>query len=627
MPFTTYKFGDYELHCARFELRRNGEVVKLERIPMELLIFLAEKEGDIASRQEIVERLWGKDVFVDTEHGINTAIRKIRTALREDAEKPRFVHTVLGKGYRFVPGTGKGQRPLESESGSQTPVEPRVVEFPNASQEATSRLSRKVSAKWLAAAAALVLFVATVGFWFVRRRDQPTATIQSIAVLPLANLSGDASQDYFADGMTDELITMLARNTSLHVVSRTSVMQYKGIGRPMRDIARELGADAILEGSISRTSSRVHLNLQLINARGDTHIWADSYDRDANEIYSLPSELAYTIAKKLKTDRTPAKRQRYVSPQAHDAYLRGRFFWFGEDYVRSLDYMKKAIDLQPDYAAAWSGLADDYAVIAVANQAPAQEMMPKAFEAAQKALELDDSVAETHNTIAALHMFYDWDWKAADEESKRAIELNPDFAEVHHLRAYLLSALDRHEEAIQEQKRASEMDPFARPFAMGFVLLLSRKFDDALQELESRKKDLPGDFFVRMSLSDAYRYKGREADAAREFSEAVHMQGDEEFVNGFQRAFDRGGFKAVAEWRIKRRSDPNVSKLYLSPLMLARWYAQAGDKDEAIEALYRAYNERTPFLIFVQCSPDFDFLHSDARYRTLVQKIGLPPAY
>jgi TolB-like protein len=408
-------------------------------------------------------------------------------------------------------------------------------------------------------------------------------------VLPLTNLSGEAGQDYFADGLTDELITMLARNTSLRVISRTSIMKYKGVSRPLREIARELGADAILEGSVNRTASRVHLNFQLIYAPGDTHIWAESYDRDMNDIYSLSSELSYTIARKVKPDISRAKAQRYVKPEAHDAYLRGRFFWFADDYLRSLDYMKKAIELQPDYAAAWSGLADDYAVLAVAGSAPPRDVMEEARSAARKALELDDSLPEAHNTMAALHLFYDWNWDEADKESRRSLELDPDLAEGHHLRAYLMIVLNKPDEALKEQKLSSDLDRFARPFALGFVLTHLRRFDAAIDELRSRKKDLPQDSVVRFCLADAYRHRGLQTDSAREFEDAVLLQGDKEFASQFRHAFQKSGDKAVAEWRIKRRSRPEVSKIYLSPLELADWYARTGDKEKTIRALEDAY--------------------------------------
>jgi TolB-like protein/DNA-binding winged helix-turn-helix (wHTH) protein len=605
-----YRFGDFELNRPRFELLREGQPVKIERIPMELLILLVESGGRVVSRTEIVDRLWGKDVFVDTEHGINTAVRKVRAALHDDADTPQFLHTVAGKGYRFIPSVEVVGR----ETSAKTPEVPQARVMPS---------------RWWrfgVVAVGVIAVVAVIGVVVADRRAAAHG-VRSIAVLPLTNLSGDPAQDYFADGVTDELITMLARNTSLRVVSRTSVMQYKGASKPLREIAQSLGADAILEGSISRTGSRVHVNVQLISGSGDSHLWAESYDRNADEIYSLPSELSYAIARKLRTDSPPAHQQRYVKPEAHEAYLRGRFYWFANDYLSSLDYMKKAVELQPDYAAAWSGLADCYAVLAVGEQAPAREVMAKAESAVHKALQLDESLAETHTSFGALHLFYDWDWKQADEETQRAVQLDPGFAEVHHLRSYLMIAMNRPEEALKEQKLASTMDPFARPFALGYVLMRLHRYDAAIHELQQRKRDLPQDAVVRYVLAEAYGYKGMKEESAKEFEEVVLQGGDRKFATEFRKAFDNGGDKAVAEWRIQRRSNLEVRKQYLSPLQMAHWQARAGHREEAIKALEEAYEARVPFMIFLQTEPDFDFIHGDPRYRAIVQKIGLPPAY
>jgi TolB-like protein len=318
---------------------------------------------------------------------------------------------------------------------------------------------------------------------FARNQIGP---IHSIAVLPLANLSGDASQEYFADGMTDELITALAKNRSLRVVSRTSAMQYKGVRRPLPNIAQELGVDGILEGSVERSGNRVHMTAQLIYAPTDTHVWAESYDRDLNGALSLPDELAQTVDNEAKVASAPVRPPRYISSEAHDSYLRGRYLWFGENYARSREYFEKAIQLQPDYAAAWDGLGDSYAASAVGGEIPPQEAFAKMEAAARKALELDDSLPEAHNSIAGFYLFHAWDWHRAEAESGRAVELNPSYAEARHMHSYTLYALNRDDEALQEQKRATEMDPFARPWALGAAYIHLRQYDAAINELRAR---------------------------------------------------------------------------------------------------------------------------------------------
>jgi TolB-like protein/DNA-binding winged helix-turn-helix (wHTH) protein len=621
VPVSSYKFGDFELDCARFELRRNGRPLKLERIPMELLILLAEKDGVVVTRQEIVERLWGKDVFVDTEHGINTAIRKIRTALREDAEHPRFVQTVLGKGYRFV---------TETVNGNATPVE---TTSEGKSAEPAGTVPAKRRRRWPAVVAVAVLLVLGGGLlelnvsgvrdrYLVRAHPE----IRSIAVLPLANLSGDPAQDYYAEGMTDELITTLAKSTSLHVISRTSAMRYKGTGKPLREIAQELGVDGILEGSVTRSATDVHLTIQLIQAQSDTHIWANSYDRDIHEAFSLPSELSRTIANEVKIATSPASPTHYVSPEAHDAYLRGRFFWFAENYNRSLEYFQIAIQLQPDYAAAWSGLADAYAVRAVAGISPPDEIMGKAEAAARKAVELDDSLPEAHNSIAAVYFFLGWNWKSAERESLRAIELSPNYAEAHHLRSYILATMNRPDEALQEQRRSTELDPFARPWALGLVLIHMRQYDAAVNDLRLRAEAQPRDVIVHLTLSEAYRLKGMAKESAHELEERYVMDDDNNSAAAVRSAFERGGEESVAMWRLNH-SKEQAKKNYISPWALAYAHARLGQRDTTLEFLERAFQEHSAPLVFLQNEPRFDFLHSDQRYRAIVQKMGLPPAY
>ena len=434
MSATSYKFGEYELDCSRFELRRGGHALRLERIPLELLILLAEKQGAVVIRQEIIDRLWGKDVFVDTEHGINTAIRKIRTALREDADHPRFLETVTGKGYRFV-AEKNGQQQIAAlpPRSRLDPAPPRWGEPPRLSSvpavsgrsadTATDPLPGRASnsnAKPAAAATLILLLAAAAIIFAFRHRIFPANhanQIHSIAVIPLVNLSGDPSQDYFADGMTDELTTALAKNRNIRVVSHTSTVQYKSVKRPLPEIARDLNVDGILEGSVERSGNRVHMTVQLIYAPTDSHVWAESYDRDPAQAISIPAELSQTIAEQVKVATSPAKPARYINPEAHDAYLRGRYFWLNFDTKQSLIFFQKAIDLQPDYAAAWSGMADSYLFSTLTGGAP-QPAMAKALAAAHKAVELDDSLPEAHCSMAGTS-FLNWDLALADAEIRR----------------------------------------------------------------------------------------------------------------------------------------------------------------------------------------------------------------
>ncbi len=642
MPAPTYNFGDFELLSSRFELRCHDRPLKLERIPMELLILLLEKNGQVVCRQEIIERLWGKDVFLDTEHGINTAIRKIRTALREDVERPRFIQTVSGKGYRFasdaVSTNANGTAASAKILPSANPVPENEVSTP-ASVEAgpISAGGGLASRKWpWAAVALLVAAGATWALNVAGLRDRVFAKnvfaknsigpIHSIAVLPLANLSGDASQDYYADGMTDELITALAENRSLRVVSRTSAMQYKGVSRPLREIAQALGVDGILEGSVNRGAKQVHINLQLIYAPTDTHIWAQSYDRDLNNALSLPEELSATIAREAKVSSASAQPQRHVNPEAHDAYLRGRYLWMGGNWLESQKDFEKAIQLQSDYAPAWGGLCMSAILGAETGRTPMREVVDKAEAAGRKAVELDDTFAEGHHAMAFVYLFGKWDWGRADAESRRSLELDPNFSEAHHIRSYILLAMNRPEEALQEQKLATEIDPFERPWALGRAYYYVRQYDAAIEEFRMRAQSGTSALWVHSFLSKVYGFKGMEKESEHELEEDTRINRGEEAAAEIQSAYERGGRRAVLQRQL------NILKTRNRKQQVSRWdladaYAALGMKDETLQQLEEAYLEHSENLVFLQDEPVFDFLHSDERYRALVKEIGLTPAY
>jgi TolB-like protein/DNA-binding winged helix-turn-helix (wHTH) protein/Flp pilus assembly protein TadD len=630
MTAPCHHFDEFELDPSRFELRRNGRVLKLERIPMELLLLFLEKDGSVVTRQEIIDRLWGKDVFVDTEHGINTAIRKIRQALKDDPEHPRFVQTVTGKGYRFVAEkNGAKPEPPQAMEG-RTPPPPSSPEVPGRSLTTTDTTEIKPapvsSQKFKAAAAiALFLFAAFAITFLFRNRIFPSraAQIHSIAVIPLANLSGDASQDYFADGMTDELITALAKNHNLRVISRTSAMQYKGVKRPLPEIARELNVDGILEGSIERGPNSVHMTVQLIYAPTDSHVWAESYDRDLKQAYSLPEELSQTIAKEVKAATSPAPTQRYISPEAHDAYLHGRYFWFTFNVSNTLPYFEKAIQLQPDYAAAWSGLADTYAIDGMQNRPPS-EVSEKCHAAALKTVELDPSLPEAHNSLAAWYLFYAWDPARAEVEARRAVALDPQYAEGHHVLSYILEAQQRYPEAEAEARRSTELDPFEHIWELGVFYTNIHQYDAALKELTMQRLARPDDPDIAGNLAKLYWLKGMYKESQSEYERALDLQHDSATKAAAHQAWITGGEPAVERWGVK-----NIKALarqhYVPTEFVATIIAFSGDKDETMKYLEASYRMHDPYLIFIQNEPLFDFLHSDPRYQALIKKMGLPP--
>ena len=627
------RFGVFELDLKAGELRKNGTKIRLPQQPVQLLAMLVERPGEILTREELRQRLWTPDVFVDFDHGLNKSIQKIREVLGDSADSPRYIETIPRTGYRFIAPVHGGPNPVYGSSiEAQSPKAQSMEVTETAGEAAASRVSPmragRLSRRWFLLAVSSAVLAAGAA-WLIQRRSHVTEPIRSLAVLPLDNLSGDPSQDYFADGMTDELITMLAKNSTLRVVSRTSVMQYKGAHQPLPEIAKALGVDGVLEGSISRTGDKVHMTIQLIHAPSDTHLWAESYDRDANDVASLPRETAQTIAKRLHSALLQTVSTRYVNPEAHDAYLRGRYVWYGGENEEAGKYFRKATELQPDYALGWAGLAMYYGQGLLEGELNPQDSPAAAEEAGRKAVELDDSLPEAHLTLGGILFISRWDWVQADQEIGRAIELNPRYAEAYHLRAKLYNTINRHGEAIELEKKAQELDPFQRPYAMGLAYLFARQYDAAINDLRQRYETLPDDVSLHWILCEAYRRKGALKDAAQEWEKAMLLVGDNaEGISAatIRHAYERGGYQAVLLEQVSYLKQKSAAK-YVSPVEFALQYAQLGRREQTLALLEEGYRQRSPLLLGVQNDPAFDFLHAEERYRSIIKQIGLPPAY
>lgn len=642
------KFKEFELDCDRYELRRNGRAVKLEKLPMELLILLVAKKGHLVTRLEIIECLWGNEVFIDSEHGINTAVRKLRQALRDDPQSPRFVETVTGKGYRFVVQAIEVEEPAAPESTHENvsilngqALQPSVVvtrseetEPDNTGQAApavpaqeTSRHRNLllVAVGSLVALSSIAIVISWIRFdwsdrFFNRSAKLP---VESLAVIPLENLSGDPGQDYFADGMTDELITMLAKNSTLRIISRTSVMQYKGVHRPVRDIARDLGVDGILEGSVARSGNALHLTLQLIHAPTDTHIWAESYDRETSDSVSLPIEAARTIATRLGRVTNSAKAQRYISPQAHDGYIRGLYYEHSGNLPKAIETFKEVVALQPDYAQAWNELSFSWGWSGV-NSRPS-ETTPKAKAANRRALELDDSLAEAHTALAGTACFWDWDWDLALRESARAVELDPNYAFGHFMRSRVLLTQNRLDESLEEMKKAQELDPLG-PANMVFQFILMHRFDAALDAAKPIVESQPDNNIPHYLLGYLYRRQGRLQEAANEMVKALFSDGDKNAPAARRLAAGPDGYNAVLRLKVRMLQEKAVHE-YVPQMDLADLYGMLGDREGTLRSLENAFKDRHARIVWIQATPWFDFVHSDERYRAIVRQVGLPPAY
>ncbi len=492
-----------------------------------------------------------------------------------------------------------------------------------------------------ALAATLALLVGlNVGGLRERLRGGASAPrINSLAVLPLENLSGDKEQDYFADGMTEELITNLAKIGALKVISRTSVMRYKGTQKPVPEIAKELNVDAVVEGSVQREGGQVRITAQLIQASTDQHLWAESYQRDLRGVLALQSEIAGTIAEKVHAALTPDERSRLasarpVNPEAHEAYLRGRYFWNQrneESLKKGLEYFQQAVNKDPSYAQAYSGIADTYFYrgYAFGRLAP-REAMPKASAAAQKALKIDDHLAEAHCSLALEKFFYEWDWPGAEKEFKRSIELNPSYPTAHHGYAILLAAMGRTEESLAEAHKALEADPLSLPInnIVGMVFNAAHQYDRAIEQIRKTLEMAPNFAMAHSTLGGAYEGKGKLREAVEEYLKAKSLEGESpQTVASLRRDYETSGMKgywqkelelALARWARDRWhwEASNIGRLYLN----------LGQKNQAFRWYDKAYEARSGALVwlFVGLKAE-DPLRSDPRFQDLVRRMNLPP--
>jgi TolB-like protein/DNA-binding winged helix-turn-helix (wHTH) protein len=610
----TIRFGLFELDLRTRQLTKNGVKIRLQQQSIQALSLLLERPGEIVTREELRERLWPSDVFVDFDHGLNKSIQKLRDALGDSASSPRYIETIPRIGYRFI-GPVNGSTEIREPRSDTNTLPP-----PNLASANQAGIAGRRRARWLFIASLIGLGALTAGL-LVRWTLRPSEPIQSLAVLPLDNLSGDSSQDYLADGMTDELITMLAKDSTLRIVSRTSVMQYRGVRRPLPEIARALHADAILEGSVSRSADQVHMTLQLIRANTDSHLWAESYERNANDV-ALPDEAAKDVAKQLHRAAAIVKAIRYVSPAAHDAYLHGRYLWFTAHMEESGPWFRKAIDLQPDYALAWAGLADYYGEgIAGDVLDPRTSIVPEE-QAAQRALELDPDLPEAHRAMGAMFLIDRWDWADADRETLRAISLSPQDGDLYYLRACVLQAVNREAEAIDLGKKAMEIDPFSRPYALASLYEYTRQFDATLAEIRLRLEANPNNPDLIGLETEIQRRMGNYKEAVDTWAKWHILMGDPQSAVELRRAYNRGGVRGFVRWQLDRRLLQAKSH-YVSPVELASYYAQLGDKERTLALLEEGYRQRATDTLWIQGDPAYDFLHSDPRFRSIVQKTAV----
>jgi TolB-like protein/DNA-binding winged helix-turn-helix (wHTH) protein/Tfp pilus assembly protein PilF len=651
------RFGVFEADLRTGELTKHGKRLRLQEQPFQLLAILLEKPGELVTREELRGRLWPQTT-VDFDHGVNKAIGKVRHALGDSVGNPRFIETVARRGYRFLADVAvvrDGQAwPVKDDIVSEGPA--RIVTSAPVADEPAEAVAGDPAARgdagvlrgvdtrtaptWPPYAPARRPFgfgmrfvLARAAFWILSSWRHTEGPIRSLAVLPLENLSYDTTEDYFADGMTEELITQLGQIRSLRVISRTSVMAYKSGPKPLAEIARELRVDAVVEGSVLRSGDQVRINAQLIAVPADRHMWAQSYSGELRDTLALQSSVASAIAGQIRATLDPRERAalakaKVVNPEAYEAYLKGRYFWnkrTGDGLKKAITHFIHAIETDPSYAEAYAGLADSYTLAGDWKYGvlPGQEAFAQAKAAAANALALDDSLGEAHASLALALDLYGWDWKAAEAEYQRAIELTPGYAPAHQWYSWHLIMMGRNSDGISELRKAESLDPLSLIISADIAdaLCVARRYDEAVQQ-SKKTLEMDANFAVaHFELGQALVEQQLYDEAIAAFKRAIELSGQSgAFESNLACVYGVLGRKEEATKMLRdleARHDQNPS----AAADIALIYVGLGDRDKAMMWLNTAYEAH--FKASILLHPVFDPLRSDARFKDLLSRIGV----
>jgi TolB-like protein/DNA-binding winged helix-turn-helix (wHTH) protein/cytochrome c-type biogenesis protein CcmH/NrfG len=600
---TFYRFGAFELNVQTGELSNNNEKLKLRDQPLKLLLALLEQPGELVTRGALVKRIWPDGTFVDFDCGLNKAILHLREALGDSAEHPQFVETLPRKGYRFI--------------GWLTPAQPEIPANPIPETQRRAHFPF-----WTIALMVVILLVVAIAAnlrsaraW-ISNRFHPSLQIGAMAVLPLENLSGDPEQEYFADGMTDELITNLAKMSQARVVSRTSVMHYKGSRKTLKQIAQELNVDAVVEGTVHRSGDHVRITAQLIQMSTDSHLWAESYEQELKGILELQRSVATDVARQVNTVIQPLRSVRPVNPAAYVAYLKGRFEFYRytkEGWQKAIDYFREAIQHDPDFAPAHVGLSACY-LAGVGWEAFPPEELPKGKAEAEKALQLDDQLASAHFVLAGAYS-QEWRWQDAEKEFQRGLELDPNDALGRQWYSNYLLTVGRFQEAINQQERARSVDPLSPLMNTNLAkaYYYARQFDRVIAQTKETLKLDPKYPAAWAFLERAYRHKGM-ADLAV----SARLAANPEEAQIIRLAYQRSGMPGVL--RAEADSYTKAGAIFEA----ARCYAQLGEKKQMFTLLDDYYRRHYPGLARLKVDPDFDPVRSYPRFQELLRRVALP---
>ena len=629
-----FEFGWFRLNPAERLLLREQVQVRLPPKAFDALVALVENRGRLLGKDELLRTVW-PGTFVE-ESNLAQHVSMLRKALRDGEDGFQYIETVPRHGYRFIAEVRElgGIAPDTDVLPDTTPSQPPFPGVPESVRP--RRRFRSLNLAFAALVVLLAVLVLTLPAW-KRPRSSVPEPIQSLAVLPLQNLSGDAAQEYFADGMTEALITDLAKIPGLKVISRTSIMQYKDSHQSLPKIAQELGVDGIVEGSVLRSGDRVRITAQLVRGATDQHIWAESYERDLSDLVVLEDEVSRSIAGQIqKQIAPPAPKQlaasAAVNPQARENYLKGRYFWnlrSEAGYLKAIDYFRAGVAEDPQYAQAYAGSADAYALLGSLpnSKIPRETAMPKAKEMALAALKLDDSLADAHTSLAFVEMHYEWKFREAEREFKRAIALDPNYSTAHHWYAIDLAALGRMDEAVAEVKRARQTDPLSAIINtdMADMLFFARRYDEALQQARATVEMDPNFAHAHRVLERIYDEKHMFPEAIAEGERAVALSANDtwmllELANSYALA----GKKTEMQNCLRRAANLSPGGVLPDAGATAELYVTLGELDRSLKVMESQYRHRDGGLIFLNADPYFDTLKSDPRFQQLLQRVGLP---
>jgi TolB-like protein/DNA-binding winged helix-turn-helix (wHTH) protein len=619
-----FRFGPFEFSCGAGELRKGGTKIRLNGQAVQVLTALLENAGQVTTREELRSKLWPEGTFVDFDHSLNAVVNRLRQRLGDSADSPCYIETIPSRGYRFIAPVSATQPP-QATAGTEPPAAPRP----------------RYRQFWTAAALALVVGISAPLVWYgwaaigrLRQRE-PVTPLKSIAVLPFDNVSGDSSQEYLADGFTEQLITDVSKYRSLRVIARASVMQYKGRRKPPAEIARELNVQTFVDGSVQRAGDRVRVTAQLIDAASNAHLWSETYDRDLRGILDMEEEIAAMVAQQVRASllpgESPSRHSRALDLGAYQLYLQARHELNegSEGSLRaSIGHFREAVDRDPEYARAWAGMARAcFQLVCWPHYEAAAKWSSHARDAAVKAIDLDPSLSEAHVVLAWVNMFFYWDWDKAAQETHRAIELDPNSAEAYSASAQYSVALGRFEDAWRAISRALELSPLDLYLtgATQFILLDARKYSEAIDLGRKALEREPRAAGIRANLGLSLVLSGQGEQGISALRKAVETENAPTFQLALATGLALAGRKEESR-AIVRQMEATSKRKYVCTYEIGQVYAALGQTEDVFLWLGKGLSERCSCMSWLKIEPWFDSIRSDSRYVDLLRKIGITTA-